>query len=164
MPETNPNPEKRRKQSGQRSPNKPGNGRANGQLSSVQLMFAVIIAVGMMLAINFSSRIRDSQEIFDAYNQIQLDIATLEQEEADLIAERDYAQSDAYVEEWARDRGKMIRPGERLIVPVPSSNNVEPTPIPTRVVIADTGIDEPEPWELWWALFIDSPPPNLESP
>ncbi len=132
----------------------------SGQVSSVQITFAVILAVGLILAINFSSRISVGQPLMEAYDSIQTEIVDLEREQATLIAERDYARSDAYVEEWARDDGKMIRPGEKLVIPVPSGIIVNATPTPIPQAAFNAGVDEPAPWQLWWAMFFDSPPPN----
>lgn len=124
-------------------------------------MFAVILAVGLLLAINFSSRIAYSQNLLNAYDRVNAEIGTLDAEQTALQTESAYVQSDAYVEQWARDRGKMVRPGERLIIPVPAG--VVPTATPLSEASTarfDDGIPEPEPWELWWSLFFDAPPPG----
>lgn len=133
-----------------------------GPISGVQVMFAAILSIGLILAINFSSRITAGQPLQEAFNRVQSEIEQLRAEQAELTAQRDYARSDAYVERWARDDGKMIRPGERLIVPVPSGVSIAVTPTP-QVIPQDvrTTPDEPEPWELWWQLFFDSPPPDF---
>lgn len=141
--------------------NNPQVRRRSGQLSSVQITFAVILAVGLILAINFSSRIAAGRPLLEAYNNIQTEIAILEREQQALQEELDYALSDAYVEQWARENGKMILPGERLVIPVPSGNVMTPTPIPLPINDFETGEVEPQPWELWWILFFDSAPPSL---
>lgn len=133
---------------------------ARNQLSSVQITFAAILALGLILAINFSSRIAAGQPLQEAYNRVVAEIDTLTQEQATLIAERDYAATDAYVENWARNEGKMIRPGEVLIVPVPSGTTIQEETVSQPQVAVDTTPPEPEPWTLWWSLFFDSPPPE----
>ncbi len=135
--------------------------RRPNQLSGVQVMFAAILAIGMILGINFSSRIASSQPLRAYYNAVETEIAQLRQEQANLIVERDYVQSDSYVEHWARSEGKMVRPGEVLVIP--RSVGGSPTPPPPlavefEVATPDTG---PEIWHLWWALFFDSPPPQF---
>src|SRR5690606_1914502 len=100
------------------------------QISSVQVMFAAILSIGLILAINFSSRISDGQPLQEVYNRVVSEIATLEAEQVALTAQRDYVLSDAYVERWAHDDGKMVRPGEVLVVPVPSGSEIIATPIP----------------------------------
>ncbi len=132
-----------------------------GQISSVQVMFATILSIGLILAINFSSRISEGQPLQEAYNRVRAEISSLQAEHARLTSLRDYVLGDAYVEQWARSDGKMVLPGEVLIVPVPSGANVEVTPTPqfsTDALIAAPS--QPQPWVLWWQIFFDSPPPG----
>ena len=126
-------------------------------------MFAAILAIGMVLGISLSSRVASSQPLRTFYNSVETEIAQLRSEQAGLIEERDFALSDAFVEQWARGDGKMVRPGEVLVVPEPiggieSVSNAEPAQN-TEFVPVDTTPPEPDPWELWWALFFDSTPP-----
>lgn len=134
--------------------------RPSGTISSTQVMFAMILGLGLLLAINFSSRITESQPLLDTHQRILNEIAALEAEQAALIAQRDYVRSDLYVERWARDSGKMVQAGEVLMVPVPSGINSEATPVVPNVDDIQTAPPTPEPWELWWALFFDSQPPG----
>ncbi len=137
--------------------------RRTGQFSGVQVLFAAILSIGLFLAIDFSGRITASQPLQQAYENVSAEIEDLRQEQAALIQERDYVRSDAYVAQWARSEGKLIQPGEILIVPVPSGVGIEETPSP-QVSLADirTSPPEPEPWTLWWNLFFDSPPPEMQ--
>jgi len=132
-----------------------------GQLSGVQVMFAAILAIGLLLAINFSSRIAAGQPLQAAYDQMRNEVAQLRDEQAALIAERDYIRSDAYVEEWARDEGKMVREGEILVIPVPSGINIEAAPVAQPPVPIQTAPPAPETWTFWWSLFFDTQPPEL---
>ncbi len=135
--------------------------RRGGPISSVQVMFAMILAVGLLLAINFGSRLSDSQPVREEYARILAEIERLEREQADLIALRDYVQSSVYVERWARDNGKMVRAGETLIIPVPSGVVIEATPTPMLSADVQTTPPEAPIWTLWWSLFFDSSPPNF---
>lgn len=137
--------------------------RRTGQFSGVQVMFAAILSIGLFLAIDFSGRITANQPLQQAYERVQAEIERLRLEQEALISERDYVRSDAYVALWARSEGKMIQPGEVLIVPVPSGVDMELTPTP-QVTFNDIQTTPPEPdsWTVWWNLFFDSPPPSFE--
>lgn len=146
------------------NPTTPTERKRTGQLSGIQIMFAAILAVGLLLAINFSSRISAGQPLQDAYNSVLVEIEALQAEQAGLINQRDYVRSDAYVEQWARSEGGMVRPGEVLVIPVPLNNApaaVE-TPVIRESVPVETSPPAPEPWLVWWALFFDSPAPQLD--
>jgi len=132
-----------------------------GQLSGLQIMFAAILAIGLILGLNFTSLVSAGQPLQQKYNQLKLEIERLELEQANLIQERDYVESDAYVEAWAHDEGKMVRPGERLIVPVGEPQSAQPTPLPEETVLVQTTPPQAESWQLWWSLFFDSSPPQF---
>ncbi|PJF40718.1 MAG: hypothetical protein D6737_03500 [Chloroflexi bacterium] len=135
--------------------------KTTGQLSGMQVMFAAVLAIGLILAISFSSRITENQPLQETRNDVQRQIEELREIQATLVAERDFVASDAYVEQWARDEGKMVRPGEHLVIPVPSGINIEATPVPEINVPIQTAPPEKKPWELWWLLFFDSDPPQF---
>ncbi|MEM6281557.1 MAG: hypothetical protein AAF787_05140 [Chloroflexota bacterium] len=132
------------------------------QLTGAQITFAMIIAFGLILAINFSGRIAAGQPLQERFRDIQEEVELLRAEQATLVAVRDYSQSDGFVEQWARGEGKMIRGNEILIVPVPAAAPVaaQPTPVPAPVVPVQTTDPQPENWMLWWQLFFDAPPPG----
>ncbi|MBN2472504.1 MAG: septum formation initiator family protein [Anaerolineae bacterium] len=136
------------------------NPQRSGQLSGLQILFASILAIGLLLGINFSSRITAGQHIQRDRTVLEMEIATLEAEQVMLQAELDYARSDEYVAAWARAEGKMVMQNEVLIIPVPAGSPL-PTATPSHPVV---DLFEPETqlvenWQLWWALFFDSEPP-----
>lgn len=140
--------------------NTPNKQRTN-QLSGVQITFAAILAIGLILAVNFSTRLAASRPLRDYYENVEAEIEALQIEQATLIAERDYTRSDAYVEQWARGEGKMVRPGEVLVVPIPVGSSAQSTPIPPIFAESETSPPEPDNWMLWWELFFDTPPPEF---
>ena len=73
-----------------------------GQLSGLQIMFAAILAIGLILGLNFTSLIASGQPLQELYQQVNGEIDKLQQEQAALIQERDFAESDAFVAQWAR--------------------------------------------------------------
>lgn len=134
--------------------------RRTTQLSGVQVMFAAILAIALTLGIHFTTRIAAGQPLQDAYDSVLVEIEHLRGEQAALLAERDFARSDAFVSQWARDEGKMVRPGEVLVIPQPSGVLVEAPAESTLYAEVDTTPPEPDAWTLWWALFFDNPPPG----
>ena len=114
-----------------------------------------------MLALNFSSRIQLDRELQEIHVQVLAEIEDLQVEQQSLAAELEYVKSDAYVEYWARDDGKMIREGEILIVPQGFQSSETAPSAAVQLVEFVTTEPEPENWELWWALFFDGNPPRL---
>lgn len=138
------------------------NKRRGRQVSGAQIMFAGVLAIGMILGISLSSRVASSQPLREGLGEIRTEITRLELEYSDLLDDRDFALSDAYVEQWARGDGKMVRDGETLVIPVPvQGQQTQQQQVDESVILFQPETTEPEPeiWELWWALFFDSPPP-----
>lgn len=130
------------------------------QISSMQIVFGSILAISLLLAINFSGRIAAGRRIEGQRNELEWSIQTLEAEATALRSELGFVSSDAFVEQWARGEGRLVRPNEVLIVPVPGQTTPQPPPaapiaLPTR---------DPDPaaqnWQLWWQIFFDDPPPG----
>jgi cell division protein FtsB len=142
--------------------------RRTGQFSGIQVMFAAILTIGLFLAIDFSGRIANSQPMQQAYESVTLEIDQLREEQAELIALRDYVRSDAYVELWARADGKLIRPGDVLVIPVPASaqgivQTESANAAANAIALEDVQTTPPEPdtWTIWWSLFFDQPLPDF---
>ncbi|MCY3905667.1 MAG: hypothetical protein OXF63_00255 [Anaerolineaceae bacterium] len=138
------------------------------RINGLQVVFAVILTVALTLAINFSTRISAGRPLQEARRQVLAEIESLRADQANLIAERDHAHSDFYVQRWARDEGKMVRPGERLVIPVPTENTLYIPPVSAsdgsaalRAEVQTLPRRTPN-WQLWWTLFFDQPPPDLD--
>ena len=133
------------------------------QISSLQIVFVSILAIGLLLAINFSARIRRGQQVDELRSQIQATIDVEVTRNAQLRATQRYVASNEAVAEWAHAEGKMVRTGETLVIPVPGE--VTPTPIPKEqaVLIEEERarpVEQEVIWELWWRLFFDNEPPD----
>ena len=139
-----------------------GESRPGGRrFTSVQLLLALILTAGLLLALNFSSRIQLDRELQTIHAGVVAEIDGLLAQQQDLIEQLEFVKSDAYVEYWARDEGKMIREGEILIMPQGSPRPAAQSERALQLVELVTTAPEPSNWELWWALFFDGPPPRL---
>ena len=130
------------------------------QITSIQIVFALILSIGLLLVINFSGRIARGQQMEAERQRLQATITVLERQKLDLLRTRDYAANDASIEYWAHTEGKMVRDGEVLVIPVPG--NIEaPTPTPPPSIYLPTPAPESQTpnWRLWWSLFFDGDPP-----
>jgi hypothetical protein len=136
------------------------------QGSSLQIVFASILAISLLLAINFTGRIAANRQIEGKRDDLLKSISTLQAQATGLQSELNYVNSNAFVSQWARKEGRMVKGEEVLVVPVPGMVAPGPTPTPF-ITAADNQVvtDETSNLELWWRLFFDSPAPsNLKSP
>lgn len=129
-------------------------------LSSTQIVFGSILAISLLLAINFSGRIAAGRRLEGSRADLLQSISTLQAKATALKNELNYVNSDAFVEGWARSEGKMVKGNEILVVPVPSVATPLPSPTPYTPPPESTPPSGSDNWELWWRLFFDSPAPN----
>jgi hypothetical protein len=112
--------------------------------------FLVIVVIWMIV---FGGRIADLNRLSEEYEQAQLTISALTATTGALSTEVIWAGSDAAVEEWAYEDGKLIREGDHRVAIVPLVGTPAPaTPVPTPI---------PEPQNLfrvWWELFFSTKP------
>jgi len=130
-------------------------------ISSMQIVFVLILSFGLLLVINFSGRIARGQQMEGERVRLQATIDVLQTQKIDLLKQRDYAAHDAAVENWAHTEGKMARDGEILVIPIPGENAgvFAPTATPPALIIAPDAEPQTPSWRLWWNLFFDGPPP-----
>ena len=74
-----------------------GDGR---RLTSIQVMLAVALGFGLILTLNFSSRITLDRDLGQIHARFSAEIDLLLGEQQKLIEQLSYVKSDAYVEYW----------------------------------------------------------------
>ncbi len=131
-----------------------------GQGSSLQIVFGSILAISLLLAINFSGRIAAGRRIVSERDKLQGAISTLQAQATALQGELNFVSSDTFIEQWARKEGRMVKGDEVLVIPVPGPSTPQPSPTPQLAVAVDSQKPDTQNWKLWWQLFFDSPPPD----
>lgn len=123
-------------------------------LSNLQILLIVLIIIGGRLVIDFGQRIVEGQQKLAQQHLLESDIAALQLKQQQLEADKVYYGSPAYIETWAHGEGKMVRDGEKIVIPLYKG---QPRP---RLPQAPAGPGPALPrWAVWWAMFIDEPPP-----
>jgi hypothetical protein len=101
----------------------------------------------VVVVVDFGQRLGASQRLTEERNRAGTEVAALETEQGALRTQVAYATTDAAVVQWALEHGRMVRPGEQLVVPI------IPTAPPTPVA-APIALPPPPPnWMLWWRMF-----------
>ena len=125
---------------------------ARPPLTLLQLLALVGVGVGLLIAFNLNRQLAESQRLRDAADVAATEAAQLRAENAALQTQVAYATTDAAVIEWAHENGKLVQPGEVLVVPVMPT--AEPTPAPPPPALPPP----PPNWQLWWNLFLHAEP------
>lgn len=111
-------------------PSKPNRSRlavAVAVASAAAFLIGVAWGFGQQLSLGHQMRLEEQQ--------LEYIVATEQARHEELVAELEYVRSDEYVERWAREEARMVRPGEVpvVVVPEPSaepSSDAQPTPTP----------------------------------
>ena len=107
-----------------------------------------LAVLGILILGDLNRRMADAERLEQDSLALQADVDVLEDEHAYLEAEIAGVVNDTYLEAWARREAKMVRPGERLIVPIPAGGAGE-----VRASGAEPVEPLPSPWQVWWALL-----------
>lgn len=97
---------------------------------------------------SLSARVNELNQLTEQYQMMNTDVGALRSTNAFLETEIAFAASDAAVDEYAREEGLMVRPGEVLIIPI-SPNNPTPEPEVQEVV----SVEVLPNWRIWYQLF-----------
>ncbi len=131
-------------------------------ITGVQAVAIVVLTIVVFLIVDFGRRTATGYYVSQAEKQLQVDIKTQLQLKKELEERREYISTDAYVEQWAREEGQMVHPGDRPIILVTPDT---PSTIPSAVPAATPADEVPVPnWHSWWRLFFDTEPGKLVLP
>jgi cell division protein FtsB len=121
---------------------------ADSKRSLRSIAILALTVIGILVLGDLSRRMGNARQLERDTRTLRTEVASLESQNAVLGTQIAVATSDAVVEAWARQTSRMVRDGERLIVPIPAPGDpavVDPTPTPVP--------DRPTNWDVWWALL-----------
>ncbi len=130
---------------------KPRTQKRGANSSLTQVAVVLLLVLGLSVIFDFNRRIQAEQRIVAESKQLGREVTALAATQSALATELAYASSDAYVAQWAHSDGKLIQPGEALVVPVaPGGTAPTPTPAPAPAPTSQSKL------HIWWTLFFDS--------
>jgi cell division protein FtsB len=107
---------------------------------------AVVLVIGLLLAVQFGRQIYANWEIGQRAAEIEAQIAQIEAENERLQAELDYLRSDAYISAEARRLENLGVPGEQVLIIPPGAE----APLPPELA----ALEAPKPFlQQWLELF-----------
>jgi cell division protein FtsB len=112
----------------------------------VLIVLGVLILVLLMM--DFNTRMGDLSRLKAQRDTLSTEEAQLAQTAQSLDTQIAYATSDLAVQDYARNDGKMVQPGDNPLVLIPPQGSTpQPTPIVTSIPTVV------ENWQRWFALF-----------
>ncbi len=128
------------------------------QFPLTQFIAIVVITISLFLVVDFARRTAATYKIKNEAIRLEEEVAAARDRHQALNARLSYVQSDAYVEEIARTQLKWAQPGETVVV-VMATPQATSSPSARHQPVAADGTPLQSPWQAWWFLFFDAPPP-----
>jgi len=116
------------------------------------IILAGAIGIVLVLMADFNNRVAAVNRLAQQREVVAAQATDLMAAQITLQARIEYATSEAAVEEWAYEEGRMVRPGDQLVVPLPVGEAL-PAPTPAAAAAAPPL----ENWQVWLAVFFDAP-------
>lgn len=110
-----------------------------------RILFIIFIVISFVIIYNFSSSIYRLLSKKDVLIQAQNELKKTQMQNAELKKQLSHVKNPEFVEEQARDKLFLVKPGEKTVV-IPQS--LLPTPIPLKKLIIS-----PSNWQKWMAIF-----------
>ena len=126
-----------------------------------QFIAILALTISIFLIVDLGRRAAANYRIQREADRLSQEVEAALRYQDNLLAQRTYAASDLYVEEVARNELKWGRPGETVVV-------VMPTPEPGRPINGTASVQEGHsvattPQQAWWNLFFgDRAPPDIQ--
>jgi cell division protein FtsB len=113
-----------------------------------RLWVPAAILIGILILGDLSGRMTEARRLEQDAIQLRTVVAEQAAENQQLQTQIAEADTDWMVEQWARREAKMVRPGERLVIPIPAPDTI-PTPMATPAPTHPT----PSYWDVWWTFL-----------
>lgn len=112
----------------------------------MQILLLLVLTVALYFGVAFTGELLESQRIAGQMATLNLNIGQLKAENARLSAAVAEAKTDTFVEQQARDKLGMVKPGDNPII----VTNAPPAPPPPAPAAAPP---PPSHWQRWASLF-----------
>ena len=113
-----------------------------------QIFLIALILLAVFLLLDYQSRMNQLYKVQSQLKLVEQEVVVLKQTEKALQDELAYANSQAMVEQFAREEINSVQDNDVLVVPI-SSGEVTKTPTP----VSTTTPQLVDKWEVWLALF-----------
>ncbi len=114
-----------------------------------QFIYIIVILVLLLLTADLNGRISDLLKANTERDAVRAQVYSLWVTQQVLSTQAAYAQSEHAVEGWARQDGRLVKPGDVPIVPLPVNKVTQapllPTPMPTPTSV--------ENWQIWRSMI-----------
>jgi cell division protein FtsB len=128
-----------------------------GLISLPKVVTVVTCTVVAILTIDFGRKALDNYQIEQQVDWLEEQVRIEQQTNEELQDELEHASSDAYVEEIARERLKLVKPGEVAVVVIQQPTEASASATEGSQAEATEAEDLPY-WQQWADLLLGTEP------
>jgi cell division protein FtsB len=128
-----------------------------GLLSIPKVVTIVTCTVVAILTIDFGRKALENYQIEQQVDWLSEQVTLEQQTNEELQQELEHVSSDAYVEEIARERLKLVQPGEVAVVVIQQSTEASASAAEGSQAETTDGEDLPY-WQQWADLLLGTQP------
>ncbi len=134
--------------------------RQSPKVPVAQFVAIIALSISIFLIVDLGRRAAANYRVQREADRLSQEIEIAQRRQSELLAHRSYVASDLYVEEVARKELKWAKPGETVVV-------IMPTPEKTIALNhhvtqhATAGPMVQTPSQAWWLLFFGAHMPTL---
>lgn len=125
-------------------------------------MAIIALTISVFLIVDFGRRAAANYRIQREADRLSQEVAAAHRYQNKLLEQRTYAASDLYVEEVARRELKWARPGETVVVVLPTPEAQPNDHVTASAMLQPVAITTPR--QAWWQLFFGKLPPQYTAP
>jgi cell division protein FtsB len=126
--------------------------RSGSKAPIAQFVAIIALSISIFLIVDFGRRAAANYRVQREAERLSQEVQMARQQQADLLARRSYVASDLYVEELARNELKWARPGETVLVVMPTPEAITLASNPNPSAVSSVPIAQ-TPVQAWWNLF-----------
>ena len=126
--------------------------RQSSKIPLAQFVAIIALSISVFLIVDLGRRAAANYRVQREEERLNQEVEMAQQYQKKLLTRRTYVASDLYVEEVARKELKWARPGETVVVVMPTPEAVALSPQQNRHMV-NVGPVARAPVEAWWLLF-----------
>jgi cell division protein FtsB len=124
----------------------------SSKIPLAQFVAIIALSISIFFIIDLGNRAAANYRVQREAERLSQEVEMAHRYQEKLLARRSYVASDLYVEEVARKELKWARPGETVIVVMPTPEATTQLPSPDAQT-ATIGAAVHTPAQAWWLLF-----------
>jgi cell division protein FtsB len=127
-------------------------------ITPIQFAAIVTVTISLTLLVGFAYKINSYEQIKQEAQRLQDKLERVEADNQALLARKAFVQTDAYVEQVAREELNFGRFGDTVVMVKNVSAQKVEAGLLSSPDAGESAVTTSPPWQAWYELFFGQPP------